>query len=217
MEPGTITTFLITPSQIVTAPSAMDLEEKRRGCRFLSEDKNLKIFRGYNQESCFFECKVNLAFERCQCIPWDYPHPGGKIEAVCDLWGKVCFENVIGNSTLSRSCDCPFDCTTTRYSYSYSSTTLDAKRFCNDDNNGLVAALSNDHAWPPKFIRRFEQITRGYDISEEVICEKNMKGIAIVKFQLASNVVNRIKKTFRVSYADQLSSIGLKTRMEYYS
>ena len=50
------------------------------------------------------------------------------------------------------------------------------------------------------------------DIGDEEICKDNLKGMAIVKFQLASKVITRIKKTKRVSFSDHVSNIG-KTKV----
>ncbi len=87
VEPGYLSTFLITPSQIVTSPTVMGLEESRRGCRFKDETQDLVIFKEYTQVSCTFECQIKQAFEKCGCIPWDYPHLG-EPRTVCDLWGR---------------------------------------------------------------------------------------------------------------------------------
>ena len=87
VEPGYLSTFLITPSQIVTSQTVMALKEERRECRFKKEHEKLKIFQEYSQVSCIFECQINFAFGKCGCIPWDYPHPGDR-KPVCDLWGR---------------------------------------------------------------------------------------------------------------------------------
>ena len=64
------------------------------------------------------------------------------------------------------------------------------------------------NAYPPKFIRRFEQVVNSKEINDEDICRDNLKGVAIVKFQLANQIITRIKKTKRVSFSDQLSNLG---------
>ena len=86
---------------------------------------------------------------------------------------------------------------------------------CNKNNKDdqLAQALSSSlgadpNAYPPMFIRRFEQVVYGKDIGEESICRENLKGMAIVKFQLASQIISRIKKTKRVSFSDHLSNFG---------
>ena len=101
-----------------------------------------------------------------------------------------------------------------RYTYSVSSTAFDIDILCNENNGDPIAksfynSLGKDpNAYPPKFIRRFEQVVYGKDINFEDICRENLKGMAIVKFQLASQIISRIKKTKRVSFSDQLSNIG---------
>ncbi len=38
---------------------------------------------------------ANFCYRRlCGCTPWNYPHPPGEVEAVCDLMGGTCFEKV---------------------------------------------------------------------------------------------------------------------------
>ena len=81
------------------------------------------------------------------------------------------------------------------------------------DTNSLEYALQqylgdNDNAMPPKFIRRFEQVVFNEDIGNDAICRRNLKNIAIVKFQLASPLITRIKKKQRVSFSDMVSSLG---------
>ena len=101
-----------------------------------------------------------------------------------------------------------------RYSYSVSSIPFDIDVLCNKNNDEPLAkalhfSLGEDpNAYPPKFIRRFEQVVYGKDIGDEEICKDNLKGMAIVKFQLASKVITRIKKTKRVSFSDHVSNIG---------
>ena len=101
-----------------------------------------------------------------------------------------------------------------RYSYSVSSIPFDIDVLCNKNNNeplakALHSSLGEDlSSNPPKFIRRFEQVVYRKDIGDEEICKDNLKGMAIVKFQLASKVITRIKKTKRVSFSDHVSNIG---------
>ena len=91
---------------------------------------------------------------------------------------------------------------------------FDIDVLCNENNDeplakALYTSLGENHnANPPLFIRRFEQVVYGKDIGSEEICKDNLKGMAIVKFQLASKVITRIKKTKRVSFSDHVSNIG---------
>ena len=114
VEPGYISTFLITPSQIVTSWSAKDLPEKDRQCRFNFESRKLKLFKEYTQSACLFECQLRDAYNSCQCIPWDYPQFQEGIP-ICNRFSQDCFEKAMADTNSSSTCDCPFDCATTRH------------------------------------------------------------------------------------------------------
>ena len=113
VEPGYVTTFLITPSQIVSSSNLKVLNEEQRQCRFHSEGRKLKLFTKYTQSSCLLECQVQEAYQSCQCIPWNYPHFEEGIP-ICHKFSQKCFELVMSNMTSSKTCDCPFDCAATR-------------------------------------------------------------------------------------------------------
>ena len=61
---------------------------------------------------------------------------------------------------------------------------------------------------PPMFIRRYEQIDHGKDISDVDICLDRLKNMAVVNFQIGSEIMQRIKRSQRVTFADTLSNIG---------
>ena len=113
VEPGYVTTFLITPSQIVTSSNVKGLNEDQRQCRYHLEGKELKLFTKYTQSSCLLECQVRVAYQKCQCIPWNYPHFEDGIP-ICHKFPQKCFEMAMTNMTSSNTCDCPFDCAATR-------------------------------------------------------------------------------------------------------
>ena len=109
-----MSTFLITPSQIVTSASAKNLGEEQRKCRFKFESGSLRLFTGYTQSACLFECQLEYSYNKCQCIPWNYPHFESGIP-ICHRFSQDCFEIAMGDTNSSAACDCPFDCATTRY------------------------------------------------------------------------------------------------------
>ena len=45
VEPGYVSTFLITPSQIVTSPNAKAVSKDRRNCLFQGEANQLTLFK----------------------------------------------------------------------------------------------------------------------------------------------------------------------------
>ena len=93
IRPGHISTFLITPSQVKTSSAIEGLSMERRKCRFLSENKGLKIFSNYTQDACFLECKLMQSAKKCLCIPWNYPRFDLSTD-ICDYQGIYCFEEV---------------------------------------------------------------------------------------------------------------------------
>ena len=204
--PGYVTTFLITPTQIVSSESTMQLPPSKRICLFQHENNDLTLFKVYSQSNCMFECKLNMAYNKCHCIPWNYPHLNDSLN-ICDRFGKDCFEEYMSNSSMTKKCTCLPECATMKYTYSASSILFDAKALCKDDRyRGYWT--SGKFGFPPKFIRRYEQVLYGKEIGEDTICIENTKKLAIVKFQITSQIITRIKKSMRVSFADTLSNIG---------
>ena len=55
----------------------------------------------------------------------------------------------------------------------------------------------------------------GQDINDVDICIKETRKLAIVKFQIATQIINRIKKQQRVTNADIISNVGMKTEEIY--
>ena len=113
----------------------------------------------------------------------------------------------MSNSSLIKTCKCLPECATTKYAYSVSSTIIDAEAMCKDSQYKKYLS-SNKNGYPPMFIRRYEQVIYGKDIDNDAICIENTKKLAIVKFQITSQIITRIKKSMRVSFADTLSNIG---------
>ena len=100
----------------IAETSFMDgpLGEEQRKCRFKFESGSLRLFTGYTQSACLFECQLEYSYNKCQCIPWNYPHFESGIP-ICHRFSQDCFEIAMGDTNSSAACDCPFDCATTRY------------------------------------------------------------------------------------------------------
>ena len=111
----------------------------------------------------------------------------------------------MGTTNSTINCDCPEDCVTTFYYYSVSTTLIDAEALC--DNNE-IKEFWNQGLFPTKFIAMYEQIIYGKEIGAVAKCIENTKKMAIVKFQIASKMITRIKRTQYVTFAGTLSNIG---------
>ena len=70
---GYSTIVYITPKVRTLDASALDLSESERGCRLTNDASALKIFKIYSKESCLLECKIEKAYNKCGCFPWNYP------------------------------------------------------------------------------------------------------------------------------------------------
>ena len=69
------------------------VEVKKRKCRFEDETDGLKLFSTYSKDNCLYECRYQLAKEKCQCVPWNVPHR--TTDELCDPVGSSCFRKQI--------------------------------------------------------------------------------------------------------------------------
>ena len=70
---GYSTIVYITPKVREIDSSAAGLQEAERGCRLSQEASDLNIFKIYTKEGCLLECKIEQAYRKCGCFPWNYP------------------------------------------------------------------------------------------------------------------------------------------------
>ena len=97
---------------------ATKLSEERRKCRFRKDTHGLKLFTQYSQAACQFECQIEIATNKCGCVPWDYPQLAkDHLISVCDGWGRYCFEDALlyANKRLNDCGNCLPECIITRY------------------------------------------------------------------------------------------------------
>ena len=218
---GYISTFLITPSQVVTSENTKYLSREKRQCQFRDEIDDMVLFKDYSEINCNFECLLKSAYNECGCMPWDFPHLNSSM-TICDRLGRDCFKQSIAIFDSKQKCKCKSDCTTTRYSYSVSQTKIDDKTaeiLCSDIEYRLALLQGGAYKpkliqdgkflnMPPKFIERYEQIMHGKNPSKMERCIEKVKNLAIVNFQIGTKIMTRIKRTQRVTFADTLSNIG---------
>ena len=91
---------------------------------------------------------------------------------------------------------------------------MDIEGYCNDDDyvyNGYKFYWEN-FGNLPQFIRRYEEIVNGrYHSGIEDCINNAIQYVAIIHFHIApsaNDLINKIVKTPRVTYADILSNIG---------
>ena len=210
VEVGYETTILITPSQIVTSPSAKGLPIEKRNCLFKKDSRRLEFFKEYTQANCFFECHLKFAYEKCQCVPWDFPYMN-KTWPICDKFGRECFRIKMKDPNHDKQCNCHLDCATTRYAISLYSSAIDAKIICKNDMKHEKFLTEPYTGYPPSLIWQYRQIIEKEPLAEDnnqARCIERTKNMAIVRFEIADDIITRIKKTQRMTFADFVSNIG---------
>lgn len=113
------------PVQHVASLSFKELSIEDRDCRFINETgNNNSMFKQYRHLGCMFECRLKLAIINSNCIPWDYPVPGGLNETKFEVCvtkpgpgqGNLTLFNELMESDESMSnCHCQPDCEEIKY------------------------------------------------------------------------------------------------------
>ena len=85
-----------------------------------------------------FECQLRQAAHACGCQPWDYPISTRQQFLFCDVFGNICFERMMANSSNGAACRCPMDCSSVSYSYSIVSTPLLPEEECSKDGKDSI-------------------------------------------------------------------------------
>ena len=57
------------------------------------------------------------------------------------------------------------------------------------------------------FMRNYKKTTKD-DVPDELVCNRTIQNIAVVKFQLAGQVATQITRDIRVTLADYVSTFG---------
>ena len=105
LEPGYEYEIILDPYGQVSTEAFKALSLDERGCRLKHELHNMATHPTYSTEHCKFDCHVNMAFETCKCVPWDFvTNVNDAIE--CDLFGRTCFFNVVESLTHGSDDNC---------------------------------------------------------------------------------------------------------------
>ncbi len=115
LEAGRTYTIKLVPSAITTDGAAKALDPADRECLFGNEGGGLGSFSSYSQSSCLLECQLRRA-------AWDSPaaaREDGPPLPICHLVSaELCFRRAVAEAADPRSCRCPGDCASARYTQS---------------------------------------------------------------------------------------------------
>ena len=131
---------------------------------------------------------------------------------MCDIYGSVCFEDIMKNVTLEKNCNCPLDCNSISYSFSLVSSPLIEEEHCANTPSDLLTEFY-EKPFPKEFIRNVRKFTRNVSANPTEICKKYIKYRAVVIFKLATNDVAVTVTSRRLSFFDKISGFGEKFRL----
>ncbi|XP_017042710.1 acid-sensing ion channel 5-like [Drosophila ficusphila] len=130
-----------------------------RKCRFHHES-NLTHFPFYTKNICLQECRINLAYERCKCIPHFYPNLIAKPKPVCDYKTlRSCFPRYSNlflklydkDDQLKK----PFPCYCEQNCYDASVTTKATNSLSGSKNLlGSIGGHVQVKSWPQRRLKR---------------------------------------------------------------
>ncbi len=205
-------TIYITPSKYSTSSELASMPLKERHCLFSHESESLKLFRNYSQAGCLFECSLVQAMEKCECVPWDFPHFDPEVR-LCERRGDQCFRAQVTNPLVQEACECPRDCNSITYSYSVVSTPIDSH------DAQMCFSLSSARWMSNKLFVEdfFDPLKKRHGLQMPWIqqdptgsCQVIMSQVAVVQLQLASDSVTEVSRRKRVTFTDQLANLGIQ-------
>ena len=127
------------------------------------------------------------------------------------MYGNTCFENFMRNITIEENCDCPMECNSLTYSFSFVSTPFDANVMCPTNFGGDRRFLMKEfykNKSPPQFVRKLKEFKQNISADEADYCKNNIKYRAEIIFRLATDSIPVNVMTRRLSFFDQLSAFG---------
>ena len=96
----------VFPNGQISSDDFKTLNYNQRKCKLESEVDASGVFNTYTQMNCKYQCRVELASQKCECVPWDYLHTLDSEE--CDVFGRACFFNLMKEITQADIDDCQY-------------------------------------------------------------------------------------------------------------
>ena len=175
------------------------------GCYYTDEQPlENSMYDEYRQKNCLIECRINMAIEELNCVPWDidFPINGRDYPRVCFADEARLFKDSLYEISLNGSCHCPDDCEVTRYSYSIDTSQINPYEECSYDD--ILKLVQNKH------MRRTYQLelslNKGYYIGDDIVTyychEKLLNDITILDIEMKASLVEGIERRLVVQAYD---------------
>ena len=102
----------VTPSGQIVSADFKSINYEGRNCVLSNELPENSTLKKYSKHNCQYECRVNIAKEKCDCIPWDFPVKSSYDTMECDVFGRTCFSKAIQYATTDANLcpHCKDDC-----------------------------------------------------------------------------------------------------------
>ena len=62
---------------------------------------------------------------------------------ICDMFGSVCFNDIMDQVVIGEQCDCPEDCESVSYTKFETSKDLNAEKLCSDPTSWVYKHMKN--------------------------------------------------------------------------
>ena len=93
------------------------------------------------------------------------------------MYGNLCFEDTMANSSFEQGCSCPMECDSISYSFSLVSTPFNEIGLCKGSIGSAHPLMSEfyEKPFPKPFIRKLKKFINNDTDSISEICKINVK------------------------------------------
>ena len=105
LEPGHEYVINLDPYGQISTEDFKSMSLEKRQCQLESEVFEHSTHPIYTKGNCKFDCHVDLAYDTCKCIPWDFVSKY-QDAAECDIFGRTCFFNMVEMLTHESNLNC---------------------------------------------------------------------------------------------------------------
>ena len=106
LKPGNEYTITLEPYGQTSTEDFKAMPIDTRKCRLGHEVFENATHSYYTYANCKYDCHVNLAFEMCKCVPWDFVNKMMDAKE-CDIFGRTCFFTSMESFTQGSDDLCP--------------------------------------------------------------------------------------------------------------
>ena len=196
--------------QVTSSEEFDQMSHNHRNCSLAHESGDLKYLNNYSKSGCEYECVLEKAVHRCQCIPWNMPRMSMNEPPFCGLFGNVCFFEAM-TLPIDQDCNCPNDCRKTTLSIFESSRPLDNTREIAYQTKSFCDYISAKY----RGFHLYNYIVNDLPKPDEFdFCEYLVKNeMVVVKIEMATGSVIRSIRDKRFTFESQLSALGMKHKL----